>query len=71
MNANMVIPENLVVLHKTNLQIYVFHDFLNYYSIITAHFNKITVFYRDRMIENDHEYVLKGNKYIASIYSHF
>ena len=45
MNANIVIPENLVVLHiKPNLPIYDFHDFFNDSSIVTASFKKITVF---------------------------
>ena len=30
----------------------------------------MTIFYRDRIIENDRKYILKGNKYIASIYSY-
>ena len=64
MNANVVIPETLVV---PNLQICDFHDFFNYSSIVTASCNKITVFYRDRIIENDRKYILNGNKYIASI----
>ena len=68
MNANIVIPENLVYYIKPNLQIYDFHDFFYYSSIVTASFNKITGFYRDRIIENDRKYILKINKYIASIY---
>ena len=47
-----------------------FINLFNYSSIVTARFNKITIFYRDRIIENDHKYILNGNKYIASIYSH-
>ena len=51
------------------MQIYDFHDFFYYCSIFTASFNKIRVFYRDRIIENDLKYILNINKYIASIYS--
>ena len=43
-------------------------NFLNYSTIVTASFNKITVFYRDRIIENDPKYIFKGDKYIALIY---
>ena len=46
-------------------------NLFNYSSIVTACFNKITIFYRDRIIENDRKYILKGNKYIASIYLYF
>ena len=48
----------------------IFIIFKNYYSIVTARFNKISIFYRDRIIENDQKHILNGNKYIASIYSH-
>ena len=41
--------------------------FFYYSSIVTASFNKITVFYRDGIIENDRKYILYGHKYIASI----
>ena len=44
--------------------------FFNYSSIVTASVNKITVFYRTRIMENDRNYILKGNEYIVSIYSH-
>ena len=47
-----------------------FVNMFNYFSIVTACFNKITIFYRDRIIENDRKYILNGNKYIASIYSY-
>ena len=47
-----------------------FVNLFNYSSIVTACFNKIKIFYRDRIIENDRKYILKGNKYIASIYSY-
>ena len=50
------------------MQIYDFRDFLSFFSIVTACFNKITVLYRDKIIENDRKYTLNGNKYIASIY---
>ena len=46
----------------------IFMIFFYYSSIVTAIFNKIIVFYRDRIIENDRKYILNGNKYIASIY---
>ena len=52
-----------------NLQIYDFHDFYFYSSIVTASSNKITVFYRERIIENDGKNILMGEKYIALIYS--
>ena len=55
---------------KPNLPIYDFHDFLNYSSIVTASCNKIKVFYRTRIIENDCKYILNGNEYIVSIYYH-
>ena len=45
-----------------------FVNLFNYSSIVTACFNKITIFYRDRIIKNDRKYILNGNKYIASIY---
>ena len=50
-----------------NLQIYDFHAFFYYSSVVIAIFNKITVFYRDRILENDRKYILNGNKYITSI----
>ena len=50
--------------------VYDFHDFFNYSSIVTASFIKIMVFYKDIIIEN-FKYILKGNKYIASMYSNF
>ena len=66
MNANIVIPENLVVLNLAKLVNLGFSFFflLLYHSYS---FNRITVFYRDRIIENDRKYILNGNKYIASI----
>ena len=69
MNANIVIPENQVVLHLSQTcKFMIFVIFFYYSSIVSASFNKITVFYRDRIIENDHKYILNGNKYIASNY---
>ena len=47
-----------------------FVNLFNYSSIVTACFNKITIFYRDKIIEYDRKYILKGNKYIVSIYSY-
>ena len=47
----------------------IFMIFFCYSSIVTAIFNKIMVFKRDRIIENDRKYILNGNKYVASIYS--
>ena len=46
-----------------------FMIFFYYSSIVTASFNKITVFYTDRIIENDRKYILYGHKYITSINS--
>ena len=40
-------------------------DLINYSTIVTERFNKIKVFYRDGIIENDRNNILKGNKYIA------
>ena len=54
---------------KLNFQIYNFYVFFYYSSIVTASFNKITVFHRDGIIENDRIYILYGHKYIASINS--
>ena len=51
-----------------NFQIYGFHEVFYHSSKVTANFDKITDFYRDRIIENDSKYFLNGNKYIASIY---
>ena len=48
-----------------------FVDLFNYSSIVTAYFNKITIFYRERIIENERKYILNSNKYTASIYRMF
>ena len=56
---------------KPNLQIYDFHDFIYYSSIVTASFNKITVFYRDRIIENDRKYILMVTNILLKFYLMF
>ena len=62
MNANIVIPEYLVVLHLAKLAIFMISMIFFYNSGIgTASSYKITVFYRDKIIENDHKYILNGN----------
>ena len=48
----------------------IFMNVFNNSSIVTTSFNKITDFYRTRIIENDCKYILKGDEYIVSIYSH-
>ena len=45
----------------------ILNEIVNYSSIVTASFNKITVFYRDGIIENDRKYILDGNKYFTWI----
>ena len=56
MNANIVILENLGVLSQT-CKFMMFMIFFNYSSIVTSNFNKIKVFYRERIIENDLKYI--------------
>ena len=67
MNANIVISENMVVLHIAKLAIFMIFMTFYYSSIVTTSFIKITVFYGDKIIENERKYILNNNKYIASI----
>ena len=48
-----------------------FVNLFNYSSIVAACFNKIMIFYRGIIIENDRKHILNGNKYLASIYHMF
>ena len=64
MNANVVIPENMVGYIKPNLQFYDFQDFYNS-RIVTVIFKEVAVFYRCRIKENVCNDIFKGKKYIA------
>ena len=67
MNVHVEIPENMVALRKPNLQFYDFHDFCHTSCIVTAIFNRITVFYRYIIIENACKDIFNSNKYIAHL----
>ena len=65
MNANVGIPENVVVLQLATLTNLCFHVFFYHSCIVTTIFNRVAVFYRCIIIENVYKGIFNGNKYIA------